>query len=259
MPLSASAFRPHLEYAERRGIRLVSYDRPGYYPSTARPGRKVGDCEMELDGIIDALGLERFGVWGWSAGGPLALGVAARAPSRVPAVALLGTVAPTDSPGLDWYGQMGKLNAVEFRSAQLGPSALSRFLSPQRRELVTARPSDLRSAWRSILSGIDLRALSGEFGEFFLHALQEGLRRSIAGWRDDDLALINAWGFDCAEVTADTLLLHGEDDWFVSPSHSRSLARQMPHARVRVVPHEGHLSLFAHRLPEVFDWLVSKL
>ncbi|HYK94150.1 MAG TPA: alpha/beta fold hydrolase, partial [Thermoplasmata archaeon] len=184
MPLSAAIFRPHLEYAMRRGVRLVSYDRPGYYPSTARPGRRVGDCEVEVQAVIDALGVDRFGVWGWSAGGPLAIGVAARAPSHVAAVALIGTVAPPDSPGLDWFGELGKLNAVEFRAAQLGGTALSRFLAPLRRELIGARLADVRSAWRSILSGVDGMTLSGEFGDFFCHGLKEGLRRSIAGWRD---------------------------------------------------------------------------
>ncbi|HYK93675.1 MAG TPA: alpha/beta hydrolase, partial [Thermoplasmata archaeon] len=169
------------------------------------------------------------------------------------------TVAPPDSPGLDWFGELGKLNAVEFRAAQRGRAALSKFLAPLRRELIGARPDDVRSVWRSILSGVDGMTLAGEFGEFFCHGLKEGLRRSIAGWRDDDLALVTPWGFDCSSVTAPTLLLHGAEDWFVGPAHSRSLASQLPRASARVVPHEGHLSLFARGAPDVFDWLISKL
>ena len=44
-----------LEDAERRNIRLISYDRPGYGGSSARPGRSIADCASDVRAIADAL------------------------------------------------------------------------------------------------------------------------------------------------------------------------------------------------------------
>ncbi|HZY91602.1 MAG TPA: alpha/beta hydrolase [Thermoplasmata archaeon] len=258
MPLSAAPFRRHLRAAQDRGVRWVTYDRPGYGGSTARPGRSVADCQEEVRAIVETLGLKRFGVWGWSAGAPHALAVAARFPQKVFGTVLLATIAPHFSRGLDWYADVGEFNAIEFRAARRGSGDLTALIEPQREELLRARPEAVRSAWATILSPADRRALSGEFSKFFFHGMREGIRPSISGWRDDDLALVRPWRVNWGSVRAPTLLLHGKDDWFVGPTHSECLARRLPNSRVRIVPGEGHLSLFSHRLPGVLDWLAER-
>src|ERR687886_1991389 len=52
------------------GIRLVTYDRPGYGASTRHPGRRVVDCVDDIATIADTLGIGRFAVTGGSGGGP---------------------------------------------------------------------------------------------------------------------------------------------------------------------------------------------
>ena len=44
-------------------------------------------------------------------------------------------------------------------------------------------------------------------------------------------------------VTAETLVLMGDDDPIVHPVNGRVLARVLPNARLRIVPHAGHLFL----------------
>lgn len=68
-PSSRHLYGPHLRDALHQGIRLFSYDRPGYGGSDAQPGRVVADCAADVNVIVDALGIERFAVWGISAGG----------------------------------------------------------------------------------------------------------------------------------------------------------------------------------------------
>src|ERR671923_836728 len=72
-PMSGLLFEPHAQDAEERGIRLLAYDRPGYGGSTPAPGRSVADAAADVCAIADALGIERFAVWGISGGGPHAL------------------------------------------------------------------------------------------------------------------------------------------------------------------------------------------
>ena len=45
--------------AERRQLRLISYDRPGYGGSTPQPGRSMADCASDVRVICEALGIER--------------------------------------------------------------------------------------------------------------------------------------------------------------------------------------------------------
>jgi pimeloyl-ACP methyl ester carboxylesterase len=42
-PSSARQFEPYVEAATARGLRLVTYSRPGYAASTRDPGRSVAD------------------------------------------------------------------------------------------------------------------------------------------------------------------------------------------------------------------------
>lgn len=66
----------------RRGLRWVSYDRPGYGGSTPLTGRDVASAAACAQSIADALGLEKFAGLGHSGGGPHALARAALQPER---------------------------------------------------------------------------------------------------------------------------------------------------------------------------------
>ena len=69
---------PANEAARRMGVRLVSPDRPGMGLSTYQPGRRLLDWPADVTHLTDALGIGRFAVMGWSAGGPYAAACAAK-------------------------------------------------------------------------------------------------------------------------------------------------------------------------------------
>jgi len=66
-----------------RGLRHVSYARPGYADSDRQEGRTVADCARDVTAILDSLGVERFYVTGQSGGGPHSLATAALLGDRV--------------------------------------------------------------------------------------------------------------------------------------------------------------------------------
>jgi len=69
---------PDDSIAVELGVRLVAVDRCGPSPR----GRTLRSWAEEVVSLLGTLGIERFGVIGWSAGGPHALAVAAGAPAR---------------------------------------------------------------------------------------------------------------------------------------------------------------------------------
>jgi pimeloyl-ACP methyl ester carboxylesterase len=101
--------------ATARGLRLISYDRPGYGESTPRPGRTMADSAGDVRAICKSLGIERLAMWGLSGGGPHLLACAALLPDLVTAAASLCSPAPYDAEGLDWTGGFSPAAVEEVR------------------------------------------------------------------------------------------------------------------------------------------------
>ena len=70
---SAAVPFPRLEaLADRLGLRMVTWSRPGYGASSPRPlpadGPRIADDVLDAERVVDALGIERFVTVGWSGG-----------------------------------------------------------------------------------------------------------------------------------------------------------------------------------------------
>jgi pimeloyl-ACP methyl ester carboxylesterase len=70
------------DIAAEHGVRLVSFDRPGYGGSTAAPFG-LAAIGADAHAVADGLGVDRFATLGQSGGGPGALAAAAIPGSRV--------------------------------------------------------------------------------------------------------------------------------------------------------------------------------
>jgi pimeloyl-ACP methyl ester carboxylesterase len=114
-PGSRHLYGPVVRDAAARGLRLISYDRPGYGGSSPQPGRTVANCAGDVRAICAELGIDRLAMWGMSGGGPHVLAYAALLPDLVTAAASLASVAPYDAEGLDYYAGMGEENVDDDR------------------------------------------------------------------------------------------------------------------------------------------------
>jgi len=231
---------PLFPTSDRLGIRWVSYDRPGYGGSTRRVGRDVGSAADDVATIADALDLDRFAVMGHSGGGPHALACAARMPDRVLAVLAVSSVAPFGADGIDWFAGMAPAGVASLRAALEGREAKERYES----SAPEGEPGFIPADWA---------ALAGDWA-WFGPIVNAGLAGGLGGYVDDDLALVAPWGFDPANVDAQTLLLHGELDRMVPSSHSKWLLRNCPFASLRLTPEDGHISIL-RSAPAALEWL----
>jgi pimeloyl-ACP methyl ester carboxylesterase len=67
-PGSRKGPHPRAAVLHRLGVRLISFDRPGYGGSDRREGRRVADVADDVLAIAGAYGVERFSVVGrWRA------------------------------------------------------------------------------------------------------------------------------------------------------------------------------------------------
>ena len=158
-PRTAQAVRGMIEDAQARGVRLISYDRPGYGGSSPQPGHRVADGAGDVEAIAAALEIERLAIWGLSGGGPYALACAALLPDLVTAVATVGSVAPWGAAGLDYFAGMGELNVEDIELYVSDPEAAQRKTAQDRDELMLTTPDKLLEDWRTLLSEPDRVAL----------------------------------------------------------------------------------------------------
>lgn len=226
------------------GLRVITYDRPGYGRSTRHPGRAVVDCVADVAAIADALGIERFVVTGGSGGGPHALAVAARLPERVIRAACNVSGAPYDAPDLDWFEGMDPENVKEFGWAVEGEETLVRELGKEADGLLSrldADPATLLGEFQ--LSQADQTVLRDQIvRERLRKSFREAVAFGIWGWVDDDLAFVKQWGFEVQEIQVPVQVRYGATDVLVPAAHGKWLARHVPNATV-IVDHEaGHLS-----------------
>ncbi|MEO7263043.1 MAG: alpha/beta hydrolase [Jatrophihabitantaceae bacterium] len=256
-PNSAVHFRRVVEPAAELGLRTVSYSRPGYGQSMPRPGRSVADAAADIEAVLAAVGAEQFLTLGWSGGGPHALAAGARLPERCRAVAVLAGVAPYPAHGIDFFAGMGKDNVVEFGAALAGADELSLLLESFAAELATVTGEGVVQAMTGLLSPVDRAALTGEFADEMAVAMRRAVQAGIAGWRDDDLAFVQDWGFDLAAVTVPVDIWQGRQDRMVPFEHGQWLAAEVPTAQGHLFATEGHLSI-ASQLPGLLAELLRR-
>ena len=260
----AGAFDPDPGATAARGVTLIGVDRPGYGgsdPMSDGSWADVGTVADDLAEILDQMGTGPVGLAGWSAGGRVALAVAARRPDLVDRVVVIATPAPDDA--VPWIPPEHKaaLDALRDRSASEVHAALTAQLSgvvassggaPSVEAPSVAAPSvvasspDLARRGRLSLLGVgdaDSQALAMPGADERLAAMLDaafaqgvtGLVSDVAGY------CLRPWGFDVADVRAKTLLLYGSADPIAGPRHGKWWQRQLPDARFEQVPDAGHL------------------
>ena len=197
------------------GLRVITYDRPGYGRSARAPGRSVADVAADVVAIGDALGLRRFGVAGVSSGGPHALAVAALTQNRVTRCAAIVTTVPPDADGLDWYaGIDDEDRTFHQRVAAEG----EQFLSDEFDEVV---------AW--VESGMpDLDSLPAADHQMLVDTFREAVSAGLAGYVDDWLAIDRPWEFSVDDIDTPTRIMLARDDTGVPASHGDWYLQHLP-------------------------------
>lgn len=225
------------------GLRLVTYDRPGYGASDRHRGRCVADCASDVAAVADALGIGRFAVAGGSGGGPHALAVGAGLGDRVTAVLCMVGLAPYPADGLDWTEGMDPENVKEFGWVLEGEDRLTVELEGEAanmRARVAEDPARLLEGFE--LPEADLAIMrDDEVQSMWRASTEEMFANGVFGWVDDDLAFVTPWGFDVTDIAVPVEVRFGAQDVLVPASHGYWLAEHVPGATKAVETGQGHL------------------
>jgi pimeloyl-ACP methyl ester carboxylesterase len=135
---------------------------------------------------------------------------------------------------------MSKGSVRELRAAAQGRAELEQVLAANEFD-----PESFIAA--------DYAALEGNWS-WFGGIVQAATVDGPGGMIEDDLGTMSPWGFDPAQITVPTLIMHGADDRMVPSSHAEWLAAHCPTADLRLLSGEGHVSVLNHA-PEALEWL----
>jgi pimeloyl-ACP methyl ester carboxylesterase len=256
-PGSRNGPRPRGIVLYRLGIRLITYDRPGYPGSDRLPDRRVADAAEDVKAIAESFGIDRFSVVGRSGGGPHALACAALLKEQVICAAALGSLAPYDAEGLDWSVGMADSNVRAYHNAEDDdPGALVTMLNEQAGHVRDNSEGLLKLLWpelvghdKEVIGDIALRRIIAN-----IHA--DALRNTTDGWIDDVVALSRPWGFELADITAPVKLWSGSDDVFSPASHTYWLAKQIHTATLDIAPGAAHFGA-VEILPKILTWVAE--
>ena len=224
------------EAPEAAGVRLVLVDRPGYGLSDLQPDRTLLDWPDDVEQLADALGLDRFAVYGMSGGGPHAAACGYALAERVSTVGLVS------SPGPVWDRRELRYSLPPHRQPLI--EVAGRDKEEAARQLIEDCRRQLEEARRQPLDGDiadpELRAR--------LHAARlETADRGPEGYaRDLFLLFVSPWGFAPEDISVPTLIWHGDRDPAVPLSVARFYERTIPNSTLTVFPGEGHLVLWSH-------------
>jgi len=250
--------RPRSIVLYRLGIRLISYDRPGYADSSRDIDRIIASAAEDVGAIADYFNLPRFSVVGRSGGAPHALACAALLPERVISAAALASLAPGDADGLNWMAGMTEYNQQAFGYAKTDQEALRAMLTEQAERVSKGSGGLLGALWsemgnndKEVVDDIGLRRL---IADIHVEALSNNC---VDGWVDDVRALSGSWGFEPAKISVPVKLWGGKDDVFSPVGHTYWLAERIHGAEVEIGDGKAHFGT-VEILPRILAWVVRK-
>ena len=245
-PDSRLSRHPDDGVAAATGVRLLALDRPGYGGSDPLPPG-TGDgwpavAAADMVAVLDALGIERCGVLAWSGGALAGVAVAALAPERVSALAVVAGLVPRqayDDPDVRAAGA-SRLDTIELADS-LPPGTLGEAIAPLLAPYPCDRAlaADHQAEQRDAASAAELAAIPGA-AERLADGLVEAVRRGLAGVAADVEAQARPLAVDLAAVRAPVRLAYGAADTVTPPAFGRWYAALLPGASLEVVDGAAH-------------------
>ena len=226
--------------ANELGIRIIGIDRPGVGLSTPHLYDSILDFTLELEIVLDQLGIDQVAVIGLSGGGPYALAAGHAFPSRVRVVGVLGGVVPTRGADAVPGGLVGTLSPLApilppLRvPLGLSLSALTRLLRPAGSQLLDLYARFSPEGDRRLFARPEVKAM-------FLDDLIGGARRGLQAPVNDLILFLRPWGFYLRDIRVPVWWWHGDDDHIVPLAQAHQVVPRIPGAGLTTRPGESHL------------------
>lgn len=247
------------DIAANAGVRLISFDRPGYGASTPYQFGLVS-IARDAEAVADKLGLGRFATFGQSGGGPFSLAAAAVLGDRVSRAGVACGGGPFDLvPGALAALDDNDTHALALLPDDV-PGAAHGFadgFEPLVATFRDATPLDVIAGFEPMLSTRDRELLQDHRLATAIGAsMKEAMIQGATGGGWDNVAWVGPWEIDPTTIRCPVHLWYGDEDRFCSPAHGKWLRDNISDAHLVLRKGEGHLGFLEHS-PEMFAALTQ--
>lgn len=238
-------------YFDPRVYRVVLFDQRGCgrsRPHASVENNTTWDLVRDIEAIREALGMERWAVFGGSWGATLALVYAQAHPDRVAFLALRGVFLMTRAE-LDWFygGGAGKFWPELWQQfqAMIPPEEREDLIAAYHRRLFTGdllqqtRFARAWAAWENALASITSQGRGGDGPSDYARAFArlENHYFYNRGFLERDGQILQ----DAEKIAhIPATIVQGRYDMICPPDAAWRLAQKLPRAELRLIGHAGH-------------------
>ncbi|XP_023744921.1 uncharacterized protein LOC111893078 [Lactuca sativa] len=267
---------------EEFGVRLVTYDLPGFGESDPHPNRTLHSSAMDLLHLTEALEINKFWVFGYSSGAIHTWAALKHIPSKIAGAAMFAPMVNPYDPGMTKEERSGiwekwtRRRKLMFFFARRFPRFLKFFY---RRTFLSGKHGPI-DKWLSLSLSDKDQDLTKDpgFEEFWRRDVEESIRQgNVKPFIEEAVLQVSNWGFSLRDLQVEKKCKErGLFDWFknqfmflsnevecelvgfLDPIHiwqgmedlvvpsvmSEYVTRVIPSAIVHKVANEGHFSYF---------------
>lgn len=186
--------------------------------------------------VLDALGLDRAAVLGWSMGVPVGLEMIRRAPERITGYgALFG--APGQPFREAFPGPVAKLVHLAVHSSTVNPWPAQAILSlgaavPPLAWAICSTARFVGPRAHPDTFGADVRSTAGANKTAYFNTMRELMLHNGADY--------------LPQIRCPALVVAGEQDWVTPPAAAEKMARAVPDCELVVLPETTHFGIIEH-------------
>ena len=246
------------EKARQYGFRVIVFERPGFGRSDLIKGYPLLLFAKDLEKMADTLKIKKFGLIGWSSGGPPVLAAAYHMSKRAVFVF-----------SLSGYTDFGKFEDAKNLMAEhklYGPEISEKFPLLFNRIVKMIRWTDIHlpnfyfKLAKEEMSLPDRKILQDpQIAALFIRDQEESM---VAGTRQlfQDLTIQwEPWDFDVKQIKVPAYIFQGKQDSFVPWQFAQHLAENILDAKLYLYEDRGHLFILELSFQEELFRLAKKI
>jgi pimeloyl-ACP methyl ester carboxylesterase len=233
--------------AVKHGFCLIATDRPGMGQSTFKPNRQLLDYPKDILELAEAMGIDKFGVMGWSGGGAHTVVCGYALSKRLLFNIALG--------GYTNFGQLpgaadmlkAKADRISVRLSHKYPRLFQLFFDMMAFS-VSYFPTTYYNSVASAVNQSDKEIMADPaFKRYFMADQKEAFAQGSRGVTVDAAVHYVDWGIRLSDITAKLHVFHSTEDTLVPVAFGKHLAENVPNCEFHLLDKQGHLFPATHQ------------